>query len=104
MTAGEALGQAAGFRPERLARAGMEKRVLSNIEEHYKDIRDDLYAKYRLAKTPDEKQRVLKDIERYNLEIMKYQRAIPRITRETLQRTFQQKPNKAWMRFEEAYA
>ncbi len=65
LTAGEALGQAAGFRPERLAQTGMEKRVLSNVEEHFKERRDDLYAKYMLAKTPEERQGVLKEVERY---------------------------------------
>jgi hypothetical protein len=104
LTAGEALGQAAGFRPERLAKAGMEKRVLSNIEEHYKDIRDDLYAKYRLARTEEERRKVLRDVERYNLEVMKYQGAIPRISRETLRRSFIQKPERSFMRFEQMYA
>jgi hypothetical protein len=104
LTAGEALGQAAGFRPERLAQAGMEKRVLSNVEEHFKERRDDLYAKYVLAKTPEEKQAVLKDVERYNLEVMKYQGAVPRITRETLKRTLQQRPSKPLTRFEQMYA
>jgi hypothetical protein len=70
------VGQAAGFRPERLARAGMEKRVLSNVEEHYKDIRDDPYAKFRLARTEEERRKVLRDVEHYNLEVMKYQGAM----------------------------
>ena len=104
LTAGEALGQAAGFRPERLAEAGMEKRVLTNIEGHYKDIRDDLYAKYRLALTEEERQKVLRDVERYNLEVMKYQGAIPRISKETLRRSFIQKPEKSFTRFEQMYA
>jgi hypothetical protein len=82
----------------------MEKRVLSNVEEHFKERRDDLYAKYMLAKTPEEKQAVLKDVERYNLEVMKYQGAVPRITRETLKRTLQQRPSKPLTRFEQMYA
>jgi hypothetical protein len=82
----------------------MEKRVLSNIEEHYKDIRDDLYAKYRLTRTEEERRKVLRDAERYNLEVMKYQGAIPRISRETLRRSFIQKPDKSFMRFEQTYA
>ncbi len=104
LTSGEALSQAAGFRPERLARAGMEKRVLSNIEGHSKDIRDDLYAKFRLARTEEERRKVLRDVERYNLEVMKYQGAIPRVSRETLKRSFIQKPEKSFTRFEQMYA
>ncbi len=104
LTAGEAIGQGVGFRPERLAQVSQEKRVLTNIQEHFKDKRDDLYAKYRMADTEEGRRQVLREIERYNLEIMKYQGAIPRITRETLKRTFRPIPNKALMRFEQTYA
>ncbi len=56
----EAGAQAVGFRPERLAAISGEHRTLSNIRAHFADRRDDLYSRYRLARTPEERQKVIK--------------------------------------------
>lgn len=104
LTGPEAVGQAMGFRPEKVARAGQEVRVLGNVEAHYKAKRDNLYAKFRLATSDEERQDILREVERYNLEVMKYQGAVPLITRESLRKTFVQKPRKAQLRFEQLYA
>jgi hypothetical protein len=56
---GEGIAQAAGFRPERLAKVSGEHRTMGNVQAHYKERRDDLYSRYRLARTPAEKQRVI---------------------------------------------
>jgi hypothetical protein len=44
------------------------------------------------------------DVERYNLEVMNHRGAIPRISRETLRRSFMQRPEKSFTRFERMYA
>ena len=55
--AGEGIAQAAGFRPERLARISGEHWTMENVQKHFKEKRDDLYSRYRLARTPEEKQK-----------------------------------------------
>jgi hypothetical protein len=52
--AGEGIVQAAGFRPERLARISGEHWTMENVQGHFKG-RDDLYSRYRLARTPEER-------------------------------------------------
>ena len=47
--AGEGIAQAAGFRPERLARISGEHWTMENVQKHFKEKRDDLYSRYRLA-------------------------------------------------------
>ena len=49
---GEAIAQAAGFRPERLAQVSREHWTMENVKSNFKGRRDDLYSRYRLAKTP----------------------------------------------------
>ncbi len=49
---GESISQAAGFRPERLARVSGEQRTMENVQEHFKERGDDLYSRHRLARTP----------------------------------------------------
>lgn len=102
LTGPEAVAQATGFRPERMAEISKERRTFSNVEGHYKAKRDDLYAKFRLAASEEERRNILREMERYNLDVMKYQGAIPAISRESLRGTFIQKPEKARLRFEQA--
>jgi len=52
---GEGIAQAAGFRPERLARISGGHWTMENVQGHFKGRRDDLYSRYRLARTPEEK-------------------------------------------------
>jgi len=88
LTTGEAIGQTLGFRPERTSSLAQEKRVESNVDLHYRDKRDSLYSRYRMAKTVEDRQKILKEVQRYNVEVMKYKGAIPRITAESLRKSF----------------
>jgi hypothetical protein len=55
LEAPEAAAQAMGFRPERLARISEEHWTMESIRGHFKERRDDLYARFRLAKTQEER-------------------------------------------------
>jgi hypothetical protein len=80
LEAGKGVAQAAGFRPERLARISGEHWTMETVQKHFKEKRDDLYSRYRLAKTSEEKQRVIRDMQRFNLDARKYRGVIPPIT------------------------
>ena len=97
--AGEGIAQAAGFRPERLARISGEHWTMENVQAHFKGKRDDLYSRYRLARTPEEKQRVIRDMQRFNMEARKYRGVIPPITATSMGQAAQQKPEKSFMGF-----
>jgi hypothetical protein len=72
LEAGEGIAQVAGFRPERLARVSGEHWTMENVQKHFKEKRDDLYSRYRLARTPEEKQWVIRDMQRFNLARFSY--------------------------------
>ena len=97
--AGEGVAQAAGFRPERLARISGEHWTMENVQKHFKEKRDDLYSRYRLAKTPEDKKKVLKDMQRFNLDSRKYRGVIPPITATSLRKAVMWKPEKAFLNF-----
>lgn len=82
----EATGQALGFRPQRTAMLSSEKRIFENMTTHYSDKRDRLYDRLRLARTQEGRQSVMKDIQRYNLEVMKYRGEIPAIKRASIKK------------------
>jgi len=65
--AGEGDAQAAGFRPERLATVSGEHRTMENVQAHFRERRDDLYSRYRLARTPEDKRRVIRDMQKFNM-------------------------------------
>ena len=97
--AGAGIAQAAGFRPERLARISKEHWTMENIKVHFKEKRDDLYSRYRLARTPEENQRVVRDMQKFNLEARKYRRVIPPITATSMKQAAQQKSEKPFIGF-----
>jgi ribosomal protein S15P/S13E len=97
--AGEAIAQATGFRPERLARVSGEHWTMENVQKHFKEKRDDLYSRYRLARTLDEKQRVIRDMQRFNMEARKYRGVIPPITATSMGQATQQKLEKPFIGF-----
>lgn len=99
LTPGETIAQTFGFRPERISVLGKEKRSLANVEKHYADQRDDLYAKLRMAKG-ENRTDVLKQIRDYNLEVQKYKGVIPPIKQEMIRNALRQKPEKKFIRFE----
>ena len=92
--AGEGIAQAAGFRPERLARISGEHWTMENVQKHFKEKRDDLYSRYRLARTPEEKHRVIRDMQKFNMEARKYRGVIPPITATSMGQATQPKAGK----------
>jgi ribosomal protein S15P/S13E len=97
--AGEGIAQAAGFRPERLARISKEHWTMENIKAHFKEKRDDLYSRYRLARTPEEKQRVVRDMQKFNMEARKYRGVNPPITATSMGQATEQRPEKSFVGF-----
>ena len=95
---GEAIAQAAGFRPERLARVAGEHWSMENVKSNFKERRDVLYARYRLAKTPGDRQKVIRDMQRFNMDARKYRGAIPPITTALLGQAALQRPERSFMR------
>ena len=59
--------------------------------------RDDLYSRYRMAKTSEEKQKIFRDMQRFNLDSRKYRGVIPPITATSLRQAALQKPEKAFL-------
>ncbi len=99
LTVPEAGAQAIGFRPERLAEISGEHRTMSNLRTYFNDQRDNLYARYRLARTAEERQGVIRDMQKFNLETRKYRRLIQAITATSLRQAALQRPEKSFMKF-----
>ncbi len=95
----EAGAQAVGFRPERLAAISGEHRTLSNIRAHFTDRRDDLYSRYRLARTEKEKRKVIRDMQRFNMDARKYRGIVSPMTSTSLKQAAIQRPEKPFVRF-----
>ena len=96
MGTGEAIAQAAGFRPERLAQVSREHWTMENVKSNFKGRRDDLYSRYRLAKTPEERQKVIRDMQRFNMDARKYRGVISPITTTSLKQSASPRPDKAF--------
>src|SRR5512147_813135 len=96
---GEAIAQAAGFRPERLADVSREHWTMENVNGNFKGRRDDLYSRYRLAKTPEQRQKVIRDMQRFNMDARKYRGVISPITTTSLGQSALQKPEKPFLAF-----
>ncbi|MGD0624258.1 MAG: PLxRFG domain-containing protein [Thermodesulfobacteriota bacterium] len=96
-TAGEGIAQAFGFRPERISEASQTHREFANIESHFADRRNDLYSRFRLATTADERKDVIRDIQRFNLDASKYRGAIPMINASSLRQSLISKPEKKYL-------
>jgi len=99
LEAPEAAAQAMGFRPERLARISGEHWSMENVRGHFKDRREDLYARFRMAKTPEEKQKVIREMQRFNMEARKYRGVVPPITTTSLKQATLLKPEKPFLSF-----
>ena len=72
---------------------------MENVQKHFKEKRDDLYSRYRLAKTPEEKQKVIRDMQRFNLEARKYRGVITPIMVTSLGQATEQRPEKPFIGF-----
>ena len=86
-----------GFRPERIAKAAEEHREFGNIESKFTQRRNDLYARFRLAEDAGDRQKVIRDVQKYNLDAMTFRGAIPMINAEGLRRSFVSKPEKRYL-------
>ena len=96
-TTGEGIAQMMAFRPERIAKVAEEHREFGNIESTFTNRRNNLYARFRLAKDAGDRQDVIRDVQKYNLDALKYRGAIPVINAEGLRRSFVAKPEKRYL-------
>ena len=96
---GEAVTQAIGFRPQRMSQVSGEHRTMQNVKAYFNDKRDDLYARYRLAKTDEDKKAVISSMQKFNMEARKYRGIIPPITMTSLRQAVRQRPEKPLMAF-----
>jgi hypothetical protein len=95
----EAVTQAVGFRQERMGQISGEHRTMQNVKAYFTDKRDDLYSRYRLAKTDEQKKAVISSMQKFNMEARKYRGVIPPITMTSLRQTAKQRPEKPFMAF-----
>lgn len=98
-TTGEAIAQAMGFRPERISGMAKTYREFSNIERKFDGRRERLNDLFRLAKTNDERQEIIRDVQKYNMDAQKYRGAIPMINATSLRRSYVTKPDKHYLAF-----
>ena len=80
LTTGEAIAQAASFRPARIAEISQERRIESNIEKYYKGQRDEIYILTRRAKTLKDWDNISRLIQKFNISVMKYRGVIAPIS------------------------
>jgi hypothetical protein len=98
-SAGEAAAQALGFRPERMARISREHWTMENVKKYFAEKRNDLYARIRLAKTEEESQTVIRNMQRFNMEARKYRGVIPPVAASSLRQAASQRPERPFMEF-----
>jgi len=94
LSTAEAIAQGTGFRPERLSEVSREHWTMENVKSNFKGRRDDLYSRYRLAKTPEQRQKVIRDMQRFNMDARKYRGVVSPITTTSLRQSALQKPEK----------
>jgi hypothetical protein len=95
----EAGAQVLGFRPERISLMAKSHREFGNVEMAFSQKRDDLYARFRLAKDAEDRQKVIRDVQKYNLEAAKFKGVIPMINAQALRQAIMVKPEKKYMLF-----
>jgi hypothetical protein len=72
---------------------------MENVKSNFKERRDDLYARYRLAKTQEERQKVIGDMQRFNMDARRYRGVIPPITATSLRQSALEKLEKPFLAF-----
>ena len=72
---------------------------MKNVHKHFKMRRDVLYSRYRLAKTPEEKQGVIRGMQNFNIDARKYRGVIPPINTTSMGHATEQKPEKPFVGF-----
>jgi len=93
-TTGEGIVQGLGFKPERIGEESAAHRTYQNVEKHFSDEHQNLLERFRLAQTQEDRQKVLIEIQKYNLDASKYRGAVPLINAESLRRSVISKPEK----------
>ncbi len=99
LSGGEAAAQTMGFRPERMAQISGERWTMENVKQHLEEKRNDLYARVRLAKTQEEREKVIRDMQRFNIGARKYRGVIPPAVASSLREASSQRPEKPFMEF-----
>ena len=84
--------QAFSFRPSRISAIQKELRSLQNIEQYFRKRRTDINKAWRIAQTPDERAKVLSDIQKYNEDIKQYKGALTPIDVSSLRTAMRPKP------------
>ncbi len=103
-TAGEAIAQAVGFRPERNSAASKTHREYANLQANFAERRNDLFAKARLAmEKPGDMKKVIVQVQKYNLDASRYGGGVPLINSNILRRVMTAKPEKKFMVYENVF-
>jgi len=100
-TPGETIAQAIGFRPQRMAALSSEYRTMQNLITHYAARRSELYDRMALAKTPEDRQKVIKEAQKFNMETAKYRGFITPISSQSIRQSYLRRvrPEKKQMYF-----
>jgi hypothetical protein len=72
---------------------------MENVKSNFKGRRDELYSRYRLARTQEERQKVIRDMQRFNMDARKYPGVISSITTTSLKQSAAPRPDKGFMAF-----
>lgn len=95
----EALTQALGFRPSRLAFESGKFRQFTNVEQFFKERRRSIFRRLLFADTKSERTKIFQAIREYNNEARKQRGVIPLIKNSTIKRVQQEKPSKRFREF-----
>ena len=95
----EAAAQAIGFRPERMSEISGEHWTMENVKKHFPEKRKDLCARSRLAKTQEERQKVIREMQRFSMKARKYREVIPPVAASSLREAASQRPERPFMEF-----
>ena len=82
-----------------MAQISGEHWTMENVKKHFAEKGNDLYARSRLTKTQEERQKVTRDMQRFNMEARKYRRVIPPIAASSLRETALQRPERPFVEF-----
>jgi len=96
-TGAEAAVQTLGFRPERISLMARTHREFGNVELNFSNRRNELYASFRLAKNAEERQSVIQDVQKYNLDAAKFKGVIPMINAQALRQAILVRPEKKYL-------
>ncbi len=76
-----------------------EHLIMQNVQAHFKEKLDGLYARFRLTRTAKDRKRVIRDMQKFNMDVRKHRGVIPPITATSLRQVALQKPDKPFLSF-----